>query len=130
MDLYAIKQAIINLSDIEFIRFQNWFDKIGCNRINKQAKSSKIRQAVLNLSNKDFDLFWDWYEDLSDERWAEEVENDPIARQCLEIGYMIMGKPDPGKLLADLFNKSSQKKENETDNQSVMRETSENCADK
>ena len=121
MDLYAIKQAILNLSDIEFARFQNWFDKIGCNRINKKAKSSKIRQAVLNLSNKDFDLFWDWYEDLCDERWAEEVENDPIARQCLEIGNMIMSKSDPGKFLADLFKKGYETKEKEQD-KSVKRD--------
>lgn len=122
MDLYAIKQAILNLEDIEFTRFQNWFDKIGCNRINKNAKRSKIRQAVLNLSNKDFDLFWDWYEDLCAERWAEEVENDPIARQCLEIGYMIMSKPDPGKFLADLLNRCYETKEKEQDNQSVKRD--------
>ena len=82
MDLYAIKRAILNLSDIEFIRFQNWFDKIGCKRINKNAKSSKVRQAVLNLSNKDFDLFWDWYEDLCDERWAEELEKARERGRC------------------------------------------------
>ncbi len=122
MDLYGIKQAILNLADIEFTRFQNWFDKIGCNRINKNAKRSKIRQAVLNLSNKDFDLFWDWYEDLCAERWAEEVENDPIARQYLEIGYMIMSKPDPGKFLADLLNRCYETKEKEQDNQSVKRD--------
>ena len=122
MDLHAIKQAILNLKDVEFTRFQNWFDKIGCDRINKNAKSSKIRQAVLNLSDKDFDHFWDWYEDLCDERWAEEVENDPIARQCLEIGYMIMSKPDPGKFLADLLNRSNEAKEKEQDNLSVKRD--------
>ncbi|MCK4605603.1 MAG: BrnT family toxin [Deltaproteobacteria bacterium] len=52
MELYEIKQRILNLKDIEFNRFQNWFDKIGCNRINKNTKSSKIRQSVLNLSDK------------------------------------------------------------------------------
>ncbi len=103
MELHEIKQGILNLKDIEFNRFQNWFDKIGSNRIIKNAKSSKIRQSVLNLSDKDFDLFWDCYEDLCDERMAEEVQNDPIARQCLEIGYMIMSKPDPGQFLVDLF---------------------------
>ena len=108
MELYEIKQRILNLKDIEFNRFQNWFDKKGCNRINKNAKSSKIRQSVLNLSDKDLDLFWDWYEELCDERWAEEVENDPIARQCLEIGYMIMSKPDPGQFLVDLFSGKSE----------------------
>ncbi len=113
MDLYAIKQAILNLTDIEFARFQNWFDKIGCNRINKNAKSSKIRQAVLNLTDKEFGHFWDWFEDLCDELWAEEVENDPIARKCLEIGYMIMSKPDPGKFLADLLGGSNEAKEKE-----------------
>jgi len=108
MELYEIKQRILNLKDIEFNRFQNWFDKIGCNRINKNAKSSKIRQSVLNLSDKDFNLFSDWYEELCDERWAEEVENDPIARQYLEIGYMIMSKPDPGQFLVDLFSGKSE----------------------
>ncbi len=108
MELHEIKHGILNLKDIEFNRFQNWFDKIGCNRISKNAKSSKIRQSVLNLSDKDFDLFWDWYEDLCDERRAEEVQNDPIARQCLEIGYMIMSKPDSGQFLIDLFNGESE----------------------
>lgn len=122
MELYEINQRILHFKDIEFNRFQNWFDKIGRNRINKNAKSSKIRQSVLNLSDKDFDLFWDWYEDLCDERWAEEVENDPIARQCLEIGYMIMSKPDPGKFLTDLFNRCYETKDKERDNQSVKRD--------
>jgi hypothetical protein len=54
MELCEIKQRILNLKDIEFNRFQNWFDKKGCHRINKNAKSSKIRQSVLNLSDKDF----------------------------------------------------------------------------
>ena len=27
MDLYEIKQRILNLKDIEFNRFENWFDK-------------------------------------------------------------------------------------------------------
>jgi hypothetical protein len=103
MDLYEIKESILNLKDIEFSRLENWFCKLGSNRINKNAKSSKIRQSILNLPDKDFDLFWDWFEDLCDERWAEEVENDPIARKCLEIGYMIMSKPDPGQFLVDLF---------------------------
>ncbi len=120
MDLYGIKQAILDLTDIEFVGFQNWFDKIGCKRINKNAKRSKIRQAVINLTEKDFDDFWDWYEDLCDERWAEEVENNPIARQCLEIGYMIMSKPDPGKFLADLLNGGNEAKEKDQDNQSVQ----------
>jgi hypothetical protein len=103
MDLYEIKDRILNLKNIEFIRLENWFFKLGCNRINKNTKSSKIRQSILNLPDKDFDLFWDWFEDLCDERWAEEVENDPIARKSLEIGYMIMSKPDPGQFLVDLF---------------------------
>ncbi len=111
MNLYRIKQAILNLTDVEFVRFQNWFDKLGCNRINKNAKSSKIRQAVLKLTEKDLGDFWDWFEDLSDERWAEEVENNPIARQCLEIGNMIMSKPDPGKFLVDLLNGCNETKE-------------------
>ena len=108
MELCEIKQRISNLKNIEFNRFQNWFDTIGCHRINKNTKSSKIRQSVLKLSDKDFDLFWDWYEDLCDERWAEEVENDPIARQCLKLGHMIMSKPDPGKFLVDLFSGKSE----------------------
>jgi hypothetical protein len=120
MNLYGIKQAILNLTDIEFVRFQNWFDKIGCNRINKNAKTSKIRQAVLKLTEKDFGDFWDWFEDLCDERWAEEVENDPIARQCLEIGNMIMSKPDPGKFLVNLLNGCNEAKEKDQDKQSVQ----------
>ena len=103
MELYEIKQGILNLKDIKFNRFQNWFDEIGYDRINKNAKSSKIRQSVLKLSEKDFNHFWDWFEDLCDEKWAEEVENDPIARKCLEIGNIIMSKPDPGKFLIDLL---------------------------
>ena len=103
MDLYEIKKRILNLKGVEFIRFENWFFKFGCNRINKNTKTSKIRQAVLNLPDKDLDLIWDWYDDLCHERWTEEVQNDPIALQYLEIGYMIMGKPDPGQFLADLF---------------------------
>ena len=103
MDLYEIKKRILNLKGVEFIRFENWFFKFGCNRINKNTKTSKIRQAVLNLPDKDLDLIWDWYDDLCHERWTEEVQNDPIALQYLEIGYMIMGKPDPGQFLVDLF---------------------------
>jgi len=77
MELYEIKQRILNLKDIEFNRFQNWFDKIGCNRINKNAKSSKIRQSVLNLSDKDFDLF----EDLSSAALPETAEQ--YSKNCL-----------------------------------------------
>ena len=103
MELIEIKERIFSLKDTEFNRFELWFDKYGCDRVNKNAKSSRIRQAVLSLSDKELDHFWDWFEDLCDERWREEVENDPIARKCLEIGYMIMNKPDPGKFLVDLF---------------------------
>ncbi len=108
MQLYEIKQGILNFDEIEFNRFQNWFDKIGCDRINKFTKSSKIRQSILKLSNQDFNLFWDWYDDLCDERWAEEMENDPLARKCLELGNLIMSQPDPGQFLADLLNGKSE----------------------
>jgi hypothetical protein len=39
----------------------------------------------LKLSEKEFNHFWDWFDNLCDEKWAEEVENDPMAKQCLEI---------------------------------------------
>jgi len=32
MELFEIKQRILNFKDIEFNRFQNWFDKKGCYR--------------------------------------------------------------------------------------------------
>ncbi len=67
----------------------------------------------MKLSEKDFNHFWDWFEDLSDEKWAEEVENDPIARKCLEIGNMIMSKPDPGKFLIDLLISRNEAKDKE-----------------
>jgi hypothetical protein len=111
MDVYDIKERILALKNIEFIRLENWFFKFGFNRINRNAKSSKIRQAILDLSDKDLDHFWDWYDDLCHERYIEEVENDPIARQYLEIGYMIMSKPDPGQFLADLYSGKSRDKE-------------------
>ncbi len=52
MELYEIKQGILNLKDIEFNRFQKWFDEIGYDRINKNAKRSKIRQSVLKLQKR------------------------------------------------------------------------------
>jgi len=110
MGLYEIKERILELKGVEFTRFENWFFKFGCDRIRKNAKTSKIRQAVLKLSDKDLDLFWEWYEDLCQERWTEEVQNDPIARRYLEIGYMIMGKPDPDQFLVDLLSGKSEGK--------------------
>ena len=41
----------------------------------------------------------------------EEVESDPIAQQYLELGYMIMSKPDPGQFLVDLFSGKTRNKE-------------------
>lgn len=110
VNLYTIKQAVINLSATDFFRFYNWFEKYGCDRINKHTKSSRIRQAVLNLSDKEFNHFWYWIDDLWGERWAEEVENDPVARKCLELGNMIMSKPDPGKFIADLLGLGNESK--------------------
>ena len=95
MDIYEIRDSVLALEGIEFTRLENWFYKFGCNRINKSAKSSKLRQAILNLPEKDLDSFWQWYDDLCHERYMEEVESDPIAQQYLELGYMIMSKPDP-----------------------------------
>ena len=111
MDVNEIKERILAIEGIEFIRLENWFFKFGCNRINRNAKSSKVRQAILNLSDKDFDFFWQWYDDLCHERYMEEVENDPIAQKYLEIGYMIMSKPDPGQFLVDLFSGKNRDKE-------------------
>ena len=58
MNLYEIKDGLLNLKDIEFNRFQNWFEKFGYDRINKNAKSSKIRQSVLKLSENEFLLIY------------------------------------------------------------------------
>ena len=65
MNLYEIKHGLLNLKDIEFNRFQNWFDKFGYDRINKNAKISKIRQSVLKLSEKEFNHFWDWFDNFA-----------------------------------------------------------------
>lgn len=64
----------------------------GWKRINKFTKSSKLRQGVLNLPEKELNAFSDWLDTLWAERWDEEVENDPIARQCRELGNIIMSK--------------------------------------
>lgn len=109
MNLYEIKQGILNLKELEFNRFQNWFERFGYDRINKSAKSSKIRPSVLKLSEKEFSHFWHWFDDLCYERWAEEVENDPIAKKSLEIANIIMSKPDPGKVLVDLLSRNEGK---------------------
>ncbi len=109
MNLYEIKHGLLNLKDIEFNRFQNWFEKFGYDRINKNAKSSKIRQSVLKLSEKEFNHFWDWFDNLCDEKWAEEVENDPMAKKCLEIANIIMSKPDPGKFIVNLLGRNEAK---------------------
>jgi hypothetical protein len=103
MDLYSIKHTVLKLSATNFFRFYNWFEKYGYDRINKHTISSKVRQAVLNLSDKEMDNFWYWLDDLWGERWAEEVENDPVARKCLDIGNMLMSKSDSGKIIADLL---------------------------
>jgi hypothetical protein len=113
LNLYAIKQAVINLSDTNFFRFYHWFEKFGCDQINRHAKSSRIRQAVLSLSDEELDGFSYWLDDEWSERWREEVDNDPVARKCLELGNLIMSKPDPAKFIADLLkqtDKSDDKK--------------------
>ena len=103
MNLYTIKQSVINLSDTDFFRFYNWFEGFGYDRINKHTKSSRVRRAVLNLSDKELDHFWYWLDDLWCERWTEEVKNNPVARKSLDIGNMIMSRPDPAKFIADLI---------------------------
>ena len=103
MDIDQIKQGVFSLKGVKFIRFEKWFYNYGRERIAKNAKSSKLRQGVLSLSDKDLELFWDWFDDLCDERWAEEVENDPMARQAIEIANIIMGSPDPDKIFAKLL---------------------------
>ena len=113
MNLYAIKQAAINLSDTDFFRFYNWFEKFGCDQINKHTKSSRLRQAVLNLSDKELDHFWYWLDDLWGERWAEEVENNPVARKALEFGNMIMSQPDPGKFIVDFLGLGNESEDKE-----------------
>ena len=113
MNLYSIKQGVINLSSIDFFRFFSWFEKYGWKRINNFTKSSKLRQVVLNLSEKELDAFDDWLDILWAERWNEEVENDPLARQCRELGNIIMSKLDPDRFTADLpdFGNDSKDKE-------------------
>ena len=109
MDFYSIKQAVMNLSNTEFFRFFSWYEKFGWEQIDKFTKSSKLRQAVLTLSEKELSNFNNWLDSLWAERWDEEVENDPIARQCRELGNIIMSKPDPGKFLVDLFSNNDDK---------------------
>jgi hypothetical protein len=102
MYLYKLKQGVSRLSDINFFRFYDWFEKYGWNRIDKFTKSSKLRQAVLNLSDKELDNFSDWLDILWAVRWDEEVDNDPIARQCIELGNIIMSKFANGQLNDEL----------------------------
>jgi hypothetical protein len=52
MELFEIKQRILNLKNIEFNRFQNWFDKIGYSRINKNANSGKIKNPWENFDKQ------------------------------------------------------------------------------
>ena len=111
MDLYSIKQAVDDLSLTDFFRFFNWFEEYGCKRINKFTKSYKLRQSVINLSEKDLDNFTVWLDTLWTERWNEEVENNPIARQCRELGNILMS--DPNKLTAYLHGSSNYSKDNE-----------------
>ena len=103
MNFYELKRAILNLTDKDFVQFEEWFYKLDNKRLAKGIQLNEVRQAVLSLSNKDFDHFEDWFEDLCDERWAEEVKNDPMAQEAIKIGNLIMSKPDPGKYLADLL---------------------------
>lgn len=99
----------MNLTDKDFVQFEEWFYKLGNKRLAKGIQLNEVRQAVLSLSNKDFDHFEDWFEDLCDERWAEEVKNDPMAQEVIKIGSLIMSKPDPGKYLADLLSDNEAK---------------------
>ncbi|ETR69654.1 MAG: hypothetical protein OMM_09413 [Candidatus Magnetoglobus multicellularis str. Araruama] len=105
MDLYSIKQAVNDLSHTDFFRFFDWFEQYGWERINKFTKSSKLRQAVIDLSEKELFVFADWLDILWSERWNEEVENNPIARQCRALGNIIMS--DPNKLTAYLHGLSN-----------------------
>lgn len=102
MNLHRIKRGVARLSNTDFFRFFNWFEKYGWERINKFTKSSRLRQAVLGLSKKELETFDDWLEVLWSERWNEEVENDPIARQCRELGNIIMNKFHQGTFIDDL----------------------------
>jgi hypothetical protein len=68
---------------------------------------SRIKRAVSNLTDEDFEKFWDWFEDYAYERDRERTQNDPVERQYLELGNMIMSQPDPGRFLADLFSRTS-----------------------
>ncbi len=103
MDLYEIKQAILDLTNKDIVELEEWFYEIDGNRLAKGSKLKELRHAVLSLSKKDLELFQNWFEDLCDECWAEEVENDPIAQEAIKLGNLIMSKPDPGKFLADLL---------------------------
>ncbi len=69
----------------------------------------EIKHGLLNLKDIEFIHFWDWFDNLCDEKWAEEVENDPMAKKCLEIANIIMSKPDPGKFFADLLGRNASK---------------------
>jgi hypothetical protein len=111
MNLYSIKQAVNDLSHTEFFRFFNWFEEYGWKRIDKFTKSSKLRQAVINLSEKDLDIFSYWLDTLWTERWNEEVENNPIARQCRELGNILMSDTNKfTEYLHALSNDSKDKK--------------------
>ena len=69
MNLYSIKQAVINLSSTDFFRFFSWCEKYGWEQVDKFTKSNKLRQAVLNLSEKELEAFSDWLDVLWAERW-------------------------------------------------------------
>ncbi|KPA17605.1 hypothetical protein MHK_002139 [Candidatus Magnetomorum sp. HK-1] len=111
MDLYSIKQAVNDLSHTDFFRFFDWFEKYGWKRIDRFTKSYKLRRAVINLSKKELDNFNYWLDTLWTERWGEEVENDPIARQCRELGNILMN--DPNKLTDYLHALSNDSKDKE-----------------
>lgn len=103
LELYEIKHAVFDLTNKDFVEFEEWFFELGGKRLTKGIKLNELRRAVLNLSKKDLELFETWFEDLCDERWAEEVKNDPMAQDAIKLGNLIMSKPDPGKYLADLL---------------------------
>ncbi len=103
MDDLDIKERILALENDEFERFEKWFFKFGCNRVNKNAKKSKLRQEILKLPYKDFDSFWEWFDDLCHERYLEEVKNDPVAQEYLELGRLIMSKTGPDPFLINML---------------------------
>jgi hypothetical protein len=53
LNLYEIKQAVLNLMNKDFVEFEEWFYELGDKRLAKGIELNEVRQAVLSLSNKD-----------------------------------------------------------------------------